>query len=171
MTRVSAPADVRSALDASLPPGLDVVEVVEASPGSSLADRLEASVYEIRLAGVTVGAAQAAVQRLLASEQVEIGRMTKNGLRRFDARGPVERVDVLDGRVDRGGEAGSEPCAILRVVVRHTTPAVRPDDVLEALRQVADLAPPVPPQVTRLAQGPLDLAAGGVSDPLVQDRD
>ena len=75
-----------------------------------------------------------------------------------------ERVEARPGR------QAVAPCAILRVVVRHTTPAVRPDDVLEALRQVADLAPPVPPQVTRLAQGPLDPATGDVSDPLVPDR-
>jgi hypothetical protein len=61
-------------------------------------------------------------------------------------------------------------CAILRVVVRHTTPVVRPDDVLAALRRVAYLEPPVPPQVTRLAQGPLDTAADEVADPLVPDR-
>ena len=62
--------------------------------------------------------------------------------------------------------AGEPPCAILDVVVRHVTPSVRPDDVLSALRLVADFAPPVPPLVTRLAQGPLDVAAGTVGDPL-----
>ena len=61
-------------------------------------------------------------------------------------------------------------CAILRAVVRHTTPAVRPDDVLTALRVVADLVPPSAPRVTRLAQGPLDGATGAVSDPLEPDR-
>jgi radical SAM-linked protein len=170
LTRVQEPADVRSALDLSLPPGLDVLEVVQASPGTSLADRLEASVYEIRLDGVDAGSLRGAVDLLMAATEVQTERMTKNGLRRFDARGPVEWADVTRGRVEDGGTVGDRPCAILRVVVRHTTPAVRPDDVLEALRQVADLAPPVPPQVTRLAQGPLDLAAGGVSDPLVPDR-
>jgi hypothetical protein len=49
-------------------------------------------------------------------------------------------------------------------------PAVRPDDVLVALHEVADLVPPVPPMVTRLAQGPLDIATGDVADPLVPDR-
>src|SRR5436190_10415740 len=43
------PEEVRAALDASLPAGLDVLEVVPAAPDSSLADRLEASVYEIVL--------------------------------------------------------------------------------------------------------------------------
>ena len=170
VTRVLDPAQVRTALDDSLPPGLDVVEVVTAAEGTSLPDRLEASVYEIRLDGVDPQHARQAADTLLAADEVQIQRMTKNGLRRFDARGALERADVTPARVEAGGTAGPEPCAILRVVVRHTTPAVRPDDVLEALRQVADLAPPVPPQVVRLAQGPLDLAAGGVSDPLVPDR-
>jgi hypothetical protein len=49
--------------------------------------------------------------------------------------------------------------AILRMVVRHVMPAVRPDDILAALRQVADLAPSSPPLVTRLAQGPLGMEA------------
>jgi len=170
LTRTCAPDQLRSDLDAALPPGLDVVEVVEATPGTSLADRLEASVYELLLPGVDSGSAAAAVTRLLATGEVPIERMTKNGLRRFDARGPVVSLDVTGERVEDDGPAGARSCAILRLVVRHTTPAVRPDDVLEALSQVADLAPPVPPQVTRLAQGPLDLATGGVSDPLVFDR-
>jgi hypothetical protein len=49
--------------------------------------------------------------------------------------------------------------AILRMVVRHVTPAVRPDDILAALRHVAALAPSSPPLVTRLAQGPLAAVA------------
>ena len=47
-------------------------------------------------------------------------------------------------------------CAILTAVVRQTTPAVRPDDVLGALGVVAGLTPPVPATATRLAQGLLD---------------
>ena len=56
------------------------------------------------------------------------------------------------------------------MVVRHTTPAVRPDDVLTALHAVAGLTPPVPPKVTRLAQGPLEQEGGTVGDPLAPDR-
>jgi hypothetical protein len=57
------------------------------------------------------------------------------------------------------------------LVVRHATPAVRPDDVLTALQQVAGLTPPVPPLVTRLAQGPLEQQTGLVGDPLAADRE
>jgi hypothetical protein len=48
------------------------------------------------------------------------------------------------------------------MVVRHMTPAVRPDDILVALRQVSALAPSSPPLVTRLAQGPLEPEAAAV---------
>ncbi len=164
------PELVRAALDASLPPGLDVIEVVEAGPGS-LVDRLEASVYEIRLPGVELGVAEAAVSSFLDLAEVTVERMTKNGVRSFDARAAVVALRATPGSaLASANSVDSAPCAILRLVVRHTMPAVRPDDVLVALRRVADLAPPVPPSVTRLAQGPLDTATDDVADPLVPDR-
>jgi len=166
------PQRLRAALDASLPPDLDVLEVVEVAPAPpntkapSLADRLEASVWQVTLPGVDPGAAEAAVGAFLAAERVEVSRMTKNGLRTFDARDAVVSLSVRPRAVE--GEGG--PCAILHVVVRHVTPAVRPDDVLAGLRQIGDLAPPSTPSVVRLAQGPLDEPAGTVSDPLAPDR-
>ncbi|HET7902137.1 MAG TPA: TIGR03936 family radical SAM-associated protein [Candidatus Nanopelagicales bacterium] len=171
VTSVLDPARVREALGTALPPGLDVLEVVEVrSP--DLADRLQASVWCIELPGVAEEVAAAAVAALLAAETVDVSRRTKSGMRTFDARGPVLRLDVRSG-VDA---ASGGPCAILDLVVRHVTPSVRPDDVLAALRHVADLEPPVPARVTRLAQGPLvaDVSAGAaadaVSDPLAADR-
>ncbi|MGN6245063.1 MAG: TIGR03936 family radical SAM-associated protein [Motilibacteraceae bacterium] len=177
------PERLRAALDAALPPGMDVVECVEAGPGA-LADRLVASEWEVRLPGVDDATAAAAVQRFLAAGEVLVERLTKNGVRTLDARVEVLRLEVLDpqARLARAAEGsdtpgagagpagGASPCAILHLVVRHATPAVRPDDVLTGLRQVADLAPPVPPQVTRLAQGPLADDGGSVTDPLEADR-
>jgi len=171
---VVSPCDaslVRQALDQALPAGLDVLEVVVAGPGG-LAERLEASEWEARLPGVEPGVAAEAARRFLAEGAVEVQRLTKDGVRSFDARGAVlvlEPVPVLEP-VARADRADDPPCAILRVVVRHVTPAVRPDDVLTGLRQVANLAPPAPPEVTRLAQGPLDSETGTVSDPLAPDR-
>jgi radical SAM-linked protein len=175
------PAQLRTLLDESLPPGLDVLDVVEAAPGN-LAERLQASVWEIRLPEIEPADAAKAVDTFLAAPSVEVDRMTKNGLRTFDARAAVVAFTVADpagaetGRheIDAGhpGVDGlaDRPCAILRLVVRHTTPAVRPDDVLSGLRLVADLAPPVPAAVTRLAQGPLDTATGAVTDPLAPEH-
>ena len=165
------PERLREALDAALPDGLDVLEVVEVRT-PDLADRLEASVWQVELPEVERGVAEAAVAEFLARDEVEVSRLTKSGMRTFDARGPVVRLEA------RAASAASEgaPCAILDLVVRHVTPSVRPDDVLAALRPVADLVPPVPARVTRLAQGPLvDGASDGdprlaVSDPLAADR-
>ena len=158
------PTRVRSALDEALPQGLDVLEVVEALPGSSsLADRLQASDWLIEFPGMRVESLVPAARRLLAAERVEVTRVMKNGPRTFDVRGAVVSLVTSTSSDDR--------CAILRVVVRHTTPAVRPDDVLNALQSVAALTPPTPPLVTRLAQGPLCTATATVTDPLAADQD
>lgn len=161
------PARLRELLDESLPAGLDIVDAVEAHT-SSFAERLEASVWELRLDGVELADAERAVTAFLAAETVEVQRRTKNGMRTFDARGAVCRLEAVAAPADRPGDG---PCAILRLVVRHATPAVRPDDVLSGLRATADLAPPVPAAVTRLAQGLLDDETGTVTDPLAPDRD
>ncbi|MYS58684.1 MULTISPECIES: TIGR03936 family radical SAM-associated protein [Streptomycetaceae] len=176
------PEELRVLLDESLPAGLDVTEAVEAHT-SGLAERLEGSVWQLRLDGVAVEQARRAVAAFLAAEQVEVERTTKNGLRTFDARGAVLALTVAGSQqgqategafehgVGDGDRPGPDGCAILRLVVRHSTPAVRPDDVLSGLRAAADLAPPVPAAVTRLAQGPLDEESGTVTDPLAPDRD
>ena len=169
------PQRLREALDRSLPPDLDILEIVEAH-GGSLADRLQASVWEIRLPGISVETAQLAMRAFLAAVTVEVSRMTKNGLRTFDARAAVRVLEVADeeshrSATQRASSAPGQPCAILRLVVQHVTPAVRPDDVLAGLRQIGDLAPQVTPKITRLAQGPHDERSGTVSDPLAPDRD
>ncbi len=183
LTAPRDPEKLRRLLDESLPSGLDVVDAVEVRT-SGLAERLEASVWELRLDGVTPVEAERAVAAFLAAETVEVQRTTKNGVRAFDARGAVAALTVVPdgtaqqvvagtpgGAVSGGDRPGSDGCAILRLVVRHLTPAVRPDDVLSGLRATADLAPPVPAAVTRLAQGPLDEETGTVTDPLAPDRD
>jgi radical SAM-linked protein len=177
------PEKLRLLLDESLPTGLDITEAVEArTPG--LADRLEASVWQLRLDGVDPAEARAAVAAFLAAETVEVQRKTKNGIRSFDTRAAVIQLGVVSEDADTAdaprdadtSEQGADrpqdrACAILRLVVRHLTPAVRPDDVLSGLHATADLAPPVPAAVTRLAQGPLDEESGTVTDPLAPDRD
>jgi len=168
------PQRLRAVLDAALPPGLDVVEVVEART-SGFAERLEASFWRVELPGVVREDAGAAVAAFLAAPEVQVQRLTKNGMRTFDARGAVVRAEIADDDSSisngRGPQGIEGPCAILHLVVRHTTPAVRPDDVLSALRSHAHLAPPSSTRMTRLAQGPLDEEDGSVADPLTADRD
>jgi len=131
---------VRAALDAALPEGLDVVEVVEAS-GGSLADRLTASQWRIATDGVPRAVLDAAAAALLAVDVFEVERMTKSGLRTFDA-----RAAIIDLRVVSDSE--------LELVSRHGAPLVRPDDVVQALgRLTPAFTPTGPPLLTRLAQG------------------
>ncbi|MBL7497202.1 DUF2344 domain-containing protein [Frankia sp. CNm7] len=151
------PEALRAALDAALPPGLDLLACVPAE--GSIADRIDGSHWRIRLPGVTETELSRAVAALLARDSVEVERKTKNGPRPVDVRAAVIcavcRAELPD-------------CAILDVVVRHTTPAVRPDDVLTALGVVAvpPLTFPVPPEPTRLEQG-LIRADGTLADPLI----
>ncbi len=155
------PEAVRVALDASLPPGIDVLECVEAAEGTGgLAERLDGTRWRIDLAGVDVPELERAVQALLAAEVVIVAKRTKNGPRDIDARAAVVSAAA-------SGETGR---AILHVVVRQVTPTVRPDDVLAALAAVADLHPPLPPRAVREAQGRLD-DSGEVADPLGPDRE
>jgi radical SAM-linked protein len=158
------PQRLRVALNDALPEGLDVLEVVEAPPGSpALADRLQASDWSMEFRGMPAASLAGAVAQLLARDEVEVTRVMKKGPRTFDVRSAV--VSLV------ASPAEDDTCAILRAVVRHTTPTVRPDDVLTALHSVAALTPPTPPLVTRLAQGPLHTATATVADPLAADQD
>jgi radical SAM-linked protein len=154
------PEAVRAALDASLPAEVAILECVEVREGTgSLADRIDTSVWRVELPGVALEDLRAAVDAFLASDVVTVAKRTKNGLKDIDARASVASASA-------GVEAG---CAILHMVVRQLTPAVRPDDVLAALAAVADLHPPLPPRAVREAQGRLD-DTGTVADPLGPDR-
>jgi radical SAM-linked protein len=171
LAEVLDPAHAHAEIDAALPPGLDVLEVV-ASAGGSLADRLEASWWRLTLTGVGPAQAREAVGALLATDEVVVERMTKKGLRSFDARAAIASVDVTEEPgVDTGDSRPAPgPCAILDVVLRHGSPSVRPDDVLAALHQASGLGVTAALQ-QRLAQGPLDEENGTVGDPLTPDRD
>ncbi|GAA3064213.1 hypothetical protein GCM10020000_54760 [Streptomyces olivoverticillatus] len=70
------PARLRELLDESLPDGLDIVDAVEVHT-PSFADRLQASVWELRLDGVGVEEAEKAVAAFMAAETVEVQRRTK----------------------------------------------------------------------------------------------
>lgn len=160
------PDRLKQALDASLSPGLDILDAVEATGGDSLADRIDASHWRVELPGVEPDELRRAVAAFEAATEVPVERLTKQGRRTFDVRQAVARI-AADGAAR---EVEQVTCAILDLVVRQVTPSVRPDDVLFGLRVVADLVPPVPPRATRLAQGTLT-ADGEIVDPLAADRD
>jgi radical SAM-linked protein len=149
-----------SQLDAVLPPGLDLLDAVDATGQGSLTERIQASRWRVELPGVSREQLQDAVDQLLAVDEVQVERLTKNGMRKINVRPAVVSAEV---------SGINEAYGILELVVLQLTPAVRPDDVLGALRVVAALEPPVPAKATRMAQGVLD-DSGGLSDPLALDR-
>ena len=158
LAEVVDPAAVHAALDEALPDGLDVVEVVD-SPGGSLADLLQASLWNLALPA-PVDVVREPVREFLRADQVMVQRMTKKGLRDFNARAAVLSLQVMPGG---GGDGrGSE----LELVLLHLEPAVRPDDVLSGLRVVGGLVLAGVPLLTREAQGPLVEATGEIGDPL-----
>jgi len=154
-------SQVRERLNQTLPDGIDVIDVAEDADGRTA---LEASQWRVVVPGVAPVAAERAVAGFLALSEAPVERLTDKGVRHLDARPAVVTLDVL-GAADphrglRASVAGVQDCAILRMVVLHTAPAVRPDDVLTALREQHGLVPSSPPMITRLAQGSLASLAG-----------
>ncbi len=169
-------AEVLIQLDQALPIGLDVIEIVEATT-SEFAATLEASEWHFSISAPAAITDQipGAIATFLATDEVMVERMSKNGLRRFDVRSavlslaeqaPPEVPEVTDGNSTAMGERALRS-AILEAVIRHGSPSVRPDDLLAALR-IEGLASRA--IVTRLAQGPFDERAGAVTDPFGPDR-
>lgn len=150
LAAVLDPEWVRDQLNAAMPDGLVVVRVVEAAAGS-LAERLTASRWELVLTGVDPVELAGAVADLLATERLEVERMTKTGLRRFDVRAAVIQLSAEGDRV--------------HLVSLMGEPLVRPDDVVQALHLLRPgLKTGVPALVTRLEQGSWD--GERIADPL-----
>lgn len=143
------PDAVRATLDAVMPDGLDVVAVAE-SPGGSLADLLTASHWRLDTTADPVALERAAAA-FLAAETVPVERMTKKGMREFDSRAAVVSLAAAESTLD--------------LLLVHTVPAVRPDDVLTGLRLVGGLDTGEAPLLTRLAQGVLDPGSGDLRQP------
>lgn len=149
-------AAVQERLNAALPDGIDVIAVTEVTGGLP-ASQLTASEWQVTLPGLKPDIAVLVVQKFLALEEAPVERLTSKGMRRMDARSAVVTLAVLTLPVhaaDDGSEAASGT-TMLRMVLRHTVPTVRPDDVLSALRDVSDVISAAPPLITRLAQGSL----------------
>jgi radical SAM-linked protein len=175
LTARSEAEAVRERLNAALPDGIDVIDVTE-DAGGLPASRLTASEWQVILPGLTPDSVAPAVQRFLALEHAHVERLTNKGMRSMDARSAVVTLDV--GVVAPGASSGASSAGLpggfggvvtpgantaLRMILRHTIPAVRPDDVLTALREVSGVAPAAPPLMTRLAQG--SLGESGVVQP------
>jgi radical SAM-linked protein len=136
------PELVRDRLNAAMPDGLVIVRVVEAGAGS-LADHLSASRWRVELGGVDASELALAVAGLMATESLEVQRMTKNGLRTFDVRSALLSV-TADG-------------TDLELVSVVGEPLVRPDDVVQALQSLRpELKSAGSALITRIEQGVWD---------------
>ena len=152
LTDTRDPEQLRAQLDEALPAGLDIV-AAQVSPGDTLADRFTGSRWQIDVVGVEPDLTATTVAAFLARAEVQVSRMTKSGLRTFDARVAVRDLLVVEGD--------------LVATIAHQVPLVRPDDLLAALGEVEPAwRPPHPPLLTRLVQGELDDATGDIAAPL-----
>lgn len=151
---------LRAALDESLPQDMAVLRVVEAAPGA-LADLLQASVWQLDFEGVTLKTITDAVATFMDRAELLVTRMTKSGAREFDVRQAVLASDVV---LVRAGDADGRDLVRWTMTIQHTTPAVRPIDVMTGLTELTGLQVPRSPLMTRLAQGVLE-ASGRVIDP------
>ncbi len=159
LVRECDPDALREELDAALPPGLDVLDVVEARTRDLVA-RLEGSRWRIEVPGCSPDELDAAWRRVWSADVVPVQRMMKQGLRTLDL-----RPSLVAGGVSGAGTFG----AALEVTVANVTPTVRPDELLIALHDIGGLHPGDPARSTRLAQGPIT-GKGLVDDPLEADR-
>ena len=136
---VSEPDDVKTALNAQMPPGMPILEV-------SALDRdisFEASLWNIGLNVDADGLAR--IEEALAFyesvEEILVTRDGKNGPRALNVKAAIQWIEAILP-------------ATLRVIIKHTEPLVRPEDVVSALRGlVPDLDDGFPPRTSRQAQG------------------
>ena len=89
------PEALRAELDEALPPGLDIIEVVEART-PDLVNRLEASRWRIEIPGAASDELAAAWQRVTDAGTVPVQRMMKQGLRTLDLRPALVAGEVAD---------------------------------------------------------------------------
>lgn len=150
LASVVDPQLLTAALNEVTPPGVRVVRAVEAS-AVRLPQLLQASVWAIELPGLS----EEQIGRLVEAARtpgLTTVRPGKKGDRVVDVSGALVRVVAVHQGVE--------------VVLRHTEPLVRPEDLCRALtEQLPALMGRVSsPRATRSAQGPL--VDGQVADPL-----
>ena len=112
------PEDIRQRLDSAMPEGFPILGagVVLKAP------TFESSLWEVTVADTPPADLEEACEVVqMGTTALEVVRETKNGPRRFDVRPSLESLTLTDE-------------GALRMVIHHTEPLVRPDDVLGGLR-------------------------------------
>jgi hypothetical protein len=101
-----------------------------------------------------------------AAQEVLVTRDGKNGPRTFDAKAAVRSLKVVPPNASNNLPTPDGESVALQVVIQHTEPLVRPEDVVSALRaQTPDLDDGFPPRTKRLAQGSVSALLAIVGTP------
>ena len=145
LSQTCDPATIATCLNQATPAGFEIIDVTDCPADL----RFEASLWLVELPGTSQEGIKRAVEQFLAAPECLVSRETKNGLRTFDTRAAVIGLEFSPPGPDE--DAGR---LRLTMVIRHMEPLVRADDVITALRRIADL-PEMSTQITRLEQGKL----------------
>jgi radical SAM-linked protein len=128
LARRSDPEWVRAAIDAVLPDGLDIVAAadVEDCLAGSLTELIQGSLWRLEFHD-PVAPLAAAVQALLAADEVLVERLTKDGTRSIDARGAIVRASVHAESAEpgqsgdqAGSQSGTAPAAVTGITAEPT---------------------------------------------------
>lgn len=135
LSQIANSEEIRTRLDAAMPGGFPILEV---TPFTN--QQFNTSLWKVNLTGVEPARLTQAISEFQSADQVMVSRQVKAGLRTFNVKPPVHCLQswpVMDG------------WSTLTMIISHTEPLIRPDDVL------AGLLPSNPPDshlVTRLVQ-------------------
>ena len=123
---------VREALDRGLPEGWRLVDLYDVWLGApALAGQVAAADYRVALGDVATGDVPAAVAALLAADRLPRERMKGAASVPYDLRPLVAGVSVID--------AGPPPLLRMRTLSHPSLGTGRPDEVVAALGDLADI--------------------------------
>jgi radical SAM-linked protein len=124
-------SEVRSRLEAALPPGVSLVDLHDVWLGAPAAPAaVVAADYRVEAAGAAGSAIRVAVARLIEATSLPRERRREKRVTEYDLRPLVVRLAVTGW--DDSAAAG--PCGTLEMRLRHTVDAVgRPEEVMAAL--------------------------------------
>lgn len=145
------PDVVRDALNAAMPEGLVIVDVVPAS-GAALPERLSASRWRADLPQADPAALAAAIAAVMDRDEVVVERPTKNGVRPVEIRAAIHEMDATATGFEMVSSIGE--------------PTVRPGDVLSALCAFQPSLSDASALFSRLEQGTWD--GTRILDPLAE---
>jgi radical SAM-linked protein len=161
LSAVCDPDDVGTRLDAALPEGVAVLAVVDGGNGlaAGLAGRLECSRWRVAWPEVAAGVLAAAAARLAAADEAVVERAVRPSQA---GQAKSRRVDVAPALLAVQAQGADTVVATIRAV----EPAVRPEDIAEAIRALSAVDPGPRARYDCEARGPWLAEGRAIGDPL-----